>query len=1044
MDFIRHRRRGVKRPFLLAVVGALAVGIGIGRPSTAQAQQTTVSGRVVTEASQPISDTRVVVVGTNLVGVTNADGRYTIRGVSAGSVELRVFRLGYTEQRKTVTVRAGGAATADFTLVASVINLSEVVVTATGVQRRAEIGNSVSTVNAADRVREAPVNNVADLLVAKVPGLSVLPGNMSGGGAQIRIRGLNSVSRSNAPIYIIDGVRMDGGSGGIGVGGSNSSRLGDISPEEIEDISVVKGPSASTLYGTDAANGVIIIKTKGGRRGATHYAYTAETGNITDPNAYWDTYAIWGHTTANPTVQTRCILPTIAAGTCVKDSVTTANMMRNGALSPVGTGKRSLYGLQISGGSEAVRFFVSGNLENETGPLRMPNADVNYLQSSKVAVRDEWMHPEALQRTSIRANLNATLSPKFDLAVNSAFMKSDQRLPQVDNNVNSFYYNAYTNPGFTHPFNCVSPCAGLNYSGIGNLGQPLNGWAQFTPGDIFQFTTLEGIQRMIGSVNANYRPFSWLTGDATTGVDFNSTDNFTLCRLNECPNFGTQRQGSISDRHGSNRIFTANVRTEATWPALSWLIIKATVGADYNNNETEQSTAGSTQLSPGGQTVGSGAVKSASNTSPTATKTLGYFGQTQLNFRERLYLTLAMRGDQNTAFGTQYKSVKYPSAQLAWSLSDESFFPKSNFLNEFRLRTAYGSSGVQPGSTSALRTFSASTVSLVSDQIALLSSAIGNPKLKPETTTEFEAGFDSKWINDRFNLEFTFYRKQSKDALINQNIASSSGSPVGSVLRNLGAVRNSGVEISTVTQLVDTRSFGWDVTIGGSYNKNLLVTLGKDDNGKPIPTIGTTTRQQEGYPLNSFFLQKYTYADADKNGLISASEITLGDTGTYVGQALPTKLATVQSGFDLLRKKIRLTASLDFRGGHMIFNNGAQFLCGNTDACYAKSNPSAPLWEQAREVAANFTNPKTNYGYYEKGDAWRLREIAAVVRLPNRWARALRASDADLQLGARNLHVWTKYTGQDPEANYSQGDVQTDFLTTAPRKYYTMRLNLRY
>jgi TonB-linked SusC/RagA family outer membrane protein len=940
MRFSRHRRRGIGLISLLHAIGALGI---VSAP--AFAQQASVSGRVTTGLSQPVSDSRVVVVGTTLIAVTNADGRYTIRGVPTGSAELRVSRLGYVEQKKSITVASGSANTVDFVLIASVVNLSDFVVTATGVQRKAEIGNSVATLAASDLVTTMPIHNIGDLLVAKVPGLSLLPGNMSGGGAQIRIRGLNSVSRSNAPIYIIDGVRMDGGSGGIGVGGSNSSRLNDITPEEIETISVVKGPSAATLYGTDAANGVIIIKTKGGRRGATKYEYTAETGRITDPNAYWDTYAIWGHTPANPTVQTRCILTTIASGACMQDSVTSANMMRNSTVSPIGTGNRSLLGMQISGGSESVRFFVSANQENETGPLRMPNTDINYLTSNKVAVRGEWVHPEALQRTSVRANLNATLSPKFDLAVNSSFIKSDQRLPQVDNNVNSFYYNAYTNPGFTHPYTCTAPCVGLGYSGIGNLGQPLSGWAQFTPGDIFQFTTLEGIQRMLGSVNANYRPLNWLAVDATTGVDFLTADNFRLCRLNECPNFGTQRQGTISDTHGSQRIFTANVRTEATWPALSWLSIKGTIGADYNNNEVENSSASSTQLSPGGQTVGSGAVKNASNQSPTATKTLGYFGQAQFNIREKLYLTAAMRGDQNTAFGTQYKSVKYPSAQLAWTISEESFFPKPEFLNEFRLRTAYGSSGVQPGATSALRTFSASTVSLVTDQTALLASAIGNPKLKPETTTEVEGGFDSKWLNEKVSLEFTYYHKQSKDALINQNIATSSGAPVGSVLRNLGKVRNTGVEVSLVTQLVDTRTFGWDVTVGGSHNKNTLITLGVDDAGKPIPTIGTVTRQQEGYPLNSFFLQKYTYSDADKNGLISPSEITLGDTGVYVGSALPTNLATILSGFDLLNKKIRITASLDYRGGFTIFNNGAQFLCGNTNQCRAKSDPTASLFE---------------------------------------------------------------------------------------------------
>ncbi|MEO8000200.1 MAG: TonB-dependent receptor, partial [Gemmatimonadaceae bacterium] len=297
---------------------------------------------------------------------------------------------------------------------------------------------------------------------------------------------------------------------------------------------------------------------------------------------------------------------------------------------------------------------------------------------------------------------------------------------------------------------------------------------------------------------------------------------------------------------------------------------------------------------------------------------------------------------------------------------------------------------------------------------------------------------------DKLNVEFTFYRKQSKDALINQNIASSSGAPVGSVLRNLGKVRNQGIEVSAQAQLVDRRQFGWDITVSGSHNKNTLITLGLDDAGKKIPTIGTVTRQQEGYPLNSFFLQSYTYKDVNGDGLIAVSEVTLGDTGVYVGSATPTNQYTAQSGIDLFKKHLRVIASFDYRGGFTLFNSGANFLCGNTNQCTAKADPNASLFDQARNVAANFTNPKTQFGYYENGEAVRLREISAVLRMPKKWAGYLRAAEADLQFGARNLKVWTNYTGQDPEANYSQTDVQQDFLTTAPRKYYTLRLNLRY
>src|SRR5688500_4898390 len=207
--------------------------------------------------------------------------------------------------------------------------------------------------------------------------------------------------------------------------------------------------------------------------------------------------------------------------------------------------------------------------EGENGPIRMPSTDEQYLRSSLIVPREEWTRPEHLNRGSFRANLNAVVNPRFDLNVQTMFMRSEARLPQVDNNVNSFYYNALTNPGFHPGPNCavpapgVSPC--LGYSSISPLGQPLNGWAQFTPADIFQRTRSEGVKRFLGGSTASWRPLPWLQTDGTVGIDLYSERAFQICRLNECPNFGTQRQGSVLDNHLLNRIITSTLRSSARY-----------------------------------------------------------------------------------------------------------------------------------------------------------------------------------------------------------------------------------------------------------------------------------------------------------------------------------------------------------------------------------------------------------------------------------------------------------------------------------------------
>ncbi|MDE3152656.1 MAG: TonB-dependent receptor plug domain-containing protein, partial [Gemmatimonadota bacterium] len=251
----------------LLAAGAAAMLCLMGTASAARAQGT-VTGRVTASGTnEPLSGTRVMLVGTSLATQTSADGRYTLRNVPAGAREVRVIRVGYTEMKKAVTVTSGQSVTLDFAMTQAVVQLSEMVTTATGQQRRVEIGNSVSTLgNVGQKVETTPVNSLSDLMVAKAPGVVVLPGAMTGSAPVVRIRGIGSLATagsgiSNDPIYVIDGVRMNTSTLNLGTGGTQGSLLNDLDPNEIEDVEIVKGPSAATLYGTDAANGVIVITT---------------------------------------------------------------------------------------------------------------------------------------------------------------------------------------------------------------------------------------------------------------------------------------------------------------------------------------------------------------------------------------------------------------------------------------------------------------------------------------------------------------------------------------------------------------------------------------------------------------------------------------------------------------------------------------------------------------------------------------------------------------------------------------------------------------
>jgi outer membrane receptor protein involved in Fe transport len=676
----------------------------------------------------------------------------------------------------------------------------------------------------------------------------------------------------------------------------------------------------------------------------------------------------------------------------------------------------------------------------------MPTFAQQWLADTALtAPQDDWVHPEAFQRENVRANLSAAVNPRFDLNVNAGFSKTDQRLPQVDNNVNGIGGAMYLTYGTDH--------AGLDYNPVGALGENLYGYARYTPATIFQYLTEQGIQRMTGSGDAQWRPFDWMQNDATVGIDLADQSFFDLCAFNECPVFGSNRLGFVEDDHTNNRYFTAKLVSNSTWQYRPWANFKTTLGTEYINNENDGSTSRGATLPPGATTVGSGAVLTASDVQPTATKTLGVYVQEQASLRDRIFVTGAVRTDQNSAFGAQFQRVFYPKLSLSWILSDEPFFPQYHWMNSFRLRSAYGASGVQPGATAALRTFRTSTIDINNvDTPGLRESALGNPDLKPETSAEFESGFESRVLNNKVNVDFTYYHKQTHDALITLPIAPSAAPSATSVTANLASVRNTGLETTINASIVDRRRFGWDVTLSASRNSNAVVSLGNDPTGKPNKTIGTgATRDSVGLPIDGVFVRPVVWSDANHDGVIQASEVTV-DTGfVYDGYSVPRDVVSLQNGFDFFNRKLRISALLDYKGGFNLFNNTMEFICQQSpQSCDEDEVASMPLWRQARAVAQNYgttvngTKYTSTAAYWENGQFWRLRELSATVQMPQALATRLRARDANLVLSGRNLHVWTKYTEVDPESNYSTGDVQTDFLTTAPRTYFEFRLNLHY
>jgi hypothetical protein len=452
--------------------------------------------------------------------------------------------------------------------------------------------------------------------------------------------------------------------------------------------------------------------------------------------------------------------------------------------------------------------------------------------------------------------------------------------------------------------------------------------------------------------------------------------------------------------------------------------------------------------------------------------------QEQLSMRDRLFLILGLRQDENSAFGSNFQSVIYPKASASWVVSDEGFFPRFSWLDAMRIRSSYGANGVQPGATDALQTFSATTETLTSktgttttgtDTPGLRANQAGNANLKPETSAEFESGFEMDVLNRRIHFDYTYYDKRTHDALIDVPIPPSAGASQLSLRQNVGSSRNWGHEVQVNAQVVSLSSFGWDVTLSGSHNSNKWLDLGIDPSTctknaageidqstcqSRIIGAGGTTQQRVGYPLNAQWYKPYTYTDANGDGIIQQSEVTVDSGRVFTGYNSPRDLFSIQNGFDLFARRLRINAMFDYKGGYSTIDGTNNFDCNSTPyACPESQDPKSALWRQARAVAATYgtvvggTVQKTSLGYYMNGQFWRFRELSAVYQLPRTALRYLKAADgANLTFGVRNIRHWSKFTGIDPEANYglNAAENQNEFNSNPQPTYFTMRLNLKY
>jgi hypothetical protein len=557
----------------------------------------------------------------------------------------------------------------------------------------------------------------------------------------------------------------------------------------------------------------------------------------------------------------------------------------------------------------------------------------------------------------------------------------------------------------------------------------------------------QNVNRFTTSGTVNHRPTSWLSQRLLVGLDYTGDDSRTLERFAPptlavylTPTNATGRLGQVL-RRGMR--YSMDYAATARAGITSSLEAATSVGLQtFRTEETESFLGGTGFPGPGVETVSTTAVRLTSTHSESMNTTVGGYVQEKLAWRDRLFLTGAVRVDNNSAFGEDFKWVTYPKADIAWVVSEEPFWRWGNVINALRLRAAYGESGRAPSSFSALRTFSA--IQGPGGTNAVTPGSQGNPDLRPERGKEIEAGFEAQ-IFDRLSVDFTYYNKKTVDQIVNQAVAPSSGFP-GSIPKNLARVDNSGVEVQATLQALERENLQWTISGTLATNNDVIKDLGVVSGA--VASAGRANRV--GYPIDGIWARRIVSADRDPVTNRATNVLCDGGEGNapvacasapfvFVGTPTPKRSGAITNTITVW-KRLRLYGLVDFQRGNLIYNANELLRCiGGFGAplCEASYYPErfSPVYLAARVATANAQG--TVDQYYQDGSYFKLREVSATYLVPERWIGGLSA--ASITIAARELATWTDYAGIDPDFSGA-----TDQGILPPLSRVTAILNIRF
>lgn len=958
--------------------------IGMLLPMCMFAQQITVQGVVKDQTGETVIGASVMEKGTTNGTITGIDGDFSLNMSPNGT--LVVSFVGY----KTQEVQVKGQKQLQVVLSEDAEMLDEVVVIGYGTMKKSDLTGAVSSIGNKD-IKDSPVSNLGQAIQGKISGVQIVDAGKPGDNVSIKIRGLGSINNCD-PLVVIDGVPTDLG-------------LSSLNMADVERLDVLKDASATAIYGSRGANGVVMITTKRGTEGkgklavSANYSFQnatnvpsllnaaqyAELSNDMMVNSGRNPNPEW----ANPSE--------LGAGTDWMDELLRTGVMQN-------------YTVSYSGGNEKSHYYVSGGFLDQSGIVKSVNYRRFTFQSNSDAQVLKWL--------KFSNNITFSADTKKSGSYNIGDALKTLPIYPVKNedgswsgpDGNSEWYGSTRNP--------IGPTE-LNKSQTDGYNFLANLTAELT------FT-------------------KWLKFKSTFGYDakFWFIDNFTP-KYNWKPTPTEETSRYKSDNKSFTYLWDNYFLFDHTFAEKHRVGLMAGMSAQWNTNDYLNAQK-NVFMFDNVHEMDNGEEMYAIGGNETEWALLSYMARVNYSYEDRYLLTATIRRDGSSRFGKKHRWGTFPSVSVAWRASQEKWFPKNDYINDLKVRAGYGVTGSQAsvGNYSYLASYNTSVYPFgisSGNQTALVSSTLANPYIHWEEVAQTNIGFDASLFNSRVMFSFDAYLKETRDMLVKASIPITSGfEDTTTTYTNAGKVRNQGIEMSLHTINL-TGELGWETNLTATYNKNKIKDLNSD-----VPYYinqinnSYVTMLAKDYPINVFYgyvtdgifqnqSEVNTHAvqpgaepgdirfrDLNNDGVINDSDRTV------IGNPNPSWLFSMNNS--LSYKGFELSVFLQGIAGNKIYNANN---IDNTGMAAAYNQTTDVLKRWQGEGTSNsmpravFGDPNQNTRvsdrFVENGSYLRLKNITLSYTFPKQWLQKAQIENARLSLSCENVATITGYSGFDPE-----------------------------